>query len=150
MKLNRFDEFIYLLLVNANQMAYLEDAPKTHSMLWQINELYRYMIRKCDTAMLGDELSALGIYMDIQSARYENRFTIKLHNSLINNVVSIRHLCLLDFVDNIMNSALAGYEGYFDIYLLLHMDGKIRMTATLETDKKKDVFMLILPEECDV
>lgn len=147
MKLEKFDEFTYLILVNASQTAYIEDAQKTHSLLQQMNKLYRYLIRKENSAMLGDEMNALGIYLDIQASRYENRFHAMIQNSLTNQVVPVRHLCLLDFIDNILNTALAGYEDDFAIRIQLDMEERILFTAILESAGQKQLFQLIVPEE---
>ena len=147
MKHKRFDDLTYIFLVNASQMAYLEDAHKTHAMLQKFNELYRYMIKNDNAAMLGEELRALRNYMDIQTSRHEGRFSISLVNSLESSDIYVKHLCLLDFTDNIMSSALARYESYFSVYLELNCHNEICMTASLEAGSGKETFNITLTEE---
>jgi LytS/YehU family sensor histidine kinase len=147
MKLKKFDDFTYIFLVNASQMAYIEDAHKTHSLLQMFNELYRYMIREDDESLLSGELKALQNYIDIQSTRYEGRFKITLENLLDNSDIHIKHLCLLDFVDEVLSNALTMYEGYFNIHLKIQIDINICATIILELDSNQEMFNMILAEE---
>lgn len=147
MKLKRFDDFTYNFLVNASQMAYLEEAHKTHAMLQKFNELYRYMIRNESVAMLCDELKALQNYIDIQSDRYENWFKIAILNNLKCSDIYVKHLSILDFIENIINTAHSRYENYFNIQLELKSGIEIVITATLQAEDKKEVFNLTLTEE---
>lgn len=145
--MKKFDEFTYIFLVNASQMAYLEDAGKTHAMLQQFNELYRYMIKSDGTALLIEELKAFKIYMDIQSSRYEGRFSFNFENRISNNDINVRHLSLLDFADGIMNDALTRFEGFFKITFKLNMQGAPCITASLESGDLKENHSIFISKE---
>lgn len=146
MKLKRFDDFTYIFLVNASQMAYLEDAQKTHDMLQQFNELYRYMMRSDNSALLGEELKALRNHIDIQIGRHKSRFNITLGNNLKNNDIYIKHLSVLDFIDNIMNIALSKYETHFNVSLELKNDDKICLNALVGVENEEELFTIKLTE----
>lgn len=147
LKLKRFDDFTHIFLVYASQMAYIEEAHATHAILQKFSELYRYLIKNDDTSMLKDELNALLNYLDIQKNRNQNRFDIVLDNKMKNMDNYIKRLSLLDFADNIMESALMRYESHFNIRLELKNDGNPGLTAFLETDDTNEIFDMTLMEE---
>ena len=80
MKQRRFDEFTQIFLVNASQMAYLEDAPGTQNMLQKFYELFRYFIKPESQILLSSEMDTLQNYIEIQKIRYGNRFDINFIN----------------------------------------------------------------------
>jgi LytS/YehU family sensor histidine kinase len=144
MKLKRFDDFTFNFLVNASQMAYLEEAHKTYAMLQKFNELYRYMIRPDNSSMLRDELKALQNFIEIQSLIYENWFKIKLVNRLETCDIYIKHLSILDFVENIIRNAHSEHESFFNLNLELKNENEIVVTAELQEENKKEVYNLTL------
>lgn len=150
MMLKRYDDFTFNFLVNASQMAYLEEAHKTYAMLQKFNELYRYMMRLDDFTMLCDELKALQNYIDVQSLRYESWFKIKLVNSLETCDIYIKHLCILDFVENIIRNAHSRHENFFNLKLELKNENKIAVTAELQAEDEKEVFNLTLTERGEI
>ena len=147
MELKNFDDFTYIFLINASQMAYIEDAKKTHIFLQRFNEFYRYMIREDKGSMLSGELKALQNYIDIQTTIHQGRFNITYENLLDNNDVYIKHLSLLEFLNSVLSNALNMYEGYFTIHIEIRNNKHMYATIVLEVDSKKEIFNIILTEE---
>lgn len=147
MKFKKFDDFTYVFLVSASQMAYIEDAHKTHALLQRFNELYRYMIREDKSSLLSGELKALQNYIDIYVTRYEGRFGITIENLLDDSDIYIDHLCLLDFVDDVLSNALTLYEEYFNIHLTIQIDKYVCATISLKVNNNMEIFEKILTRE---
>ena len=59
MKQRNFNLFTQAVILNASQMAYLEDAKKTQTMLLRFNELFRYYIKPDSPVILSEELNGL-------------------------------------------------------------------------------------------
>jgi sensor histidine kinase YesM len=150
MKQRRFDEFTQIFLVNASQMAYLEDAPGTQIMLQKFYELFRYFIKPEGQVLLSCEMDVLQNYIDIQKIRYGNRFDISFKNCCIVGEVFINHLVIIDFFDNILNNALIQYEKIiaFEIEIVLSKD--ICLKITLKTDNEIEEFVRLLVEEGEI
>ena len=147
MILGRFDDFVRIFLVNASQMAYIEEAEKTHAMLQKFSELHRYMIKSGYTSTLGEELKAARSYLEIQTSVYEGRFSFSIENCIKNMDVNIKHLSLLDFIEEIMSNALSGHENRFSLAADLKEGDGIRVTAAIEAGGSKETFGVTLAEE---
>lgn len=149
MKQRRFDQFTQLFLVNASQMAYLEEAHGTQAMLQKFNELFRYFIKVDLHVNLSDEINALKNYVDIQKTRYGNRFFITFTNCDTINDIVISHLAIFDFFDSILNNALVQYENTINFDIEVICDKNITLRVTLKTDREVEEFNRVLLEEGD-
>lgn len=147
MENRKFDELTHLFLVNASQMAYIEDAPKTHAMLQKFSELYRYMIKRDKKAIFSEELKALYNYIDFQMSRYNGRFNIIIENKVENLDLLINHLVILNFVDEILSDLLSNYENYFEAQILLIKSKELLAKVLIDHDGKQEAFNLTLNEE---
>lgn len=150
MKQRRFDEFTQIFLVNASQMAYLEDAPGTQNMLQKFYELFRYLIKPENQILLSSELDSLQNYIEIQKIRYGNRFNINYLNCNGYGDLFIKHLVIIDFFDNILNNALVQYEKIIDFTIEIIADKDINLKVTLKTDTETEEFFMLLVEEGDI
>lgn len=150
MKQRRFDEFTQMFIVNASQMAYLEDAPKTQMMLQKFCELLRYFIKVDGQVLLSNEIEVLRNYVDIQKIRYGNRFDITYVNCSGFEDIYIKHLIILDFFDHILNNALVQYEKIIDFTIEIVSGKDINLRITLKTDLEKEEFLRLLVEEGDI
>ncbi len=149
MKLRRFDEVTQMFVVNAGQMAYLENAPKTQMMLQMSCELLRYFYNGDTQVLLSKELEALRNYIEIQKIRYGNRFDITYVNCSEFEDINISHLSIIDFVDHIMNNALVQYEGIIDFTVEIICSNGIFLRVVLKKDMKKEEFLIPLVEMRD-
>ncbi|MBC7959051.1 MAG: histidine kinase [Vallitaleaceae bacterium] len=150
MKQRRFDEFTQIFLVNASQMAYLEDAPSTQLMLQKFYELFRYFLRRDNQILLANEMDALKNYIDIQKIRYGNRFDINLLNHTEFDYIFINHLVIIDFFDQLLNNALVQYEKIIGFTVEVVSDKDICLKVTLKTDSMVEEFFRVLVEEGDI
>ncbi len=149
MKQRRFDEVTQMFIVNAGQMAYLENAPKTQMMLQISCELLRYFYNGDTKVLLSKELEALRNYIEIQKIRYGNRFDITYVNYSDFEDININHLSIIDFVDHILNNALVQYEGIIDFTVELKCSNGIFLKVILKKDMKKEEFLRPLAEMGD-
>lgn len=150
MRQRRFDEVTQMFVVNAGQMAYLENAPKTQMMLQMFCELLRYFHKADAQVLLSKELEALRNYIDIQKLRYGNRFDITYVNCSGFDDININHLIIIDFVDHILNNALVQYEGFIDFTVEIKFSDGIFLRVILKKDMKKEEFIMPLVEMGDV
>lgn len=150
MKLRRFDEVTQMFVVNAGQMAYLENAPKTQMMLQMFCELLRYFYKDDTQVSLSKELEALRNYIDIQKIRYGERFDITYVNCSTFEDININHLIIIDFVDHILNNALVQYEGIIDFTVEIKCTDGIFLRVILKKDMIKEESLRLLVEMGDV
>lgn len=139
-----------MFVVNAAQMAYLENAPKTQMMLQMFCELLRYFYKGDTQVLLSKELEALRNYIDIQKIRYGNRFDITYLNCSGFEDININHLSVIDFVDHILNNALVQYEGIIALTVEIKDTNGIFLRVILKKDMKKEEFSRPLAEMGDV
>lgn len=149
MKLRRFDEVTQMFVVNAGQMAYLENAPKTQMMLQMSCELLRYFYNGDTQVLLSKELEALRNYIEILKIRYGNRFDVTYVNCSEFEDININHLSIIDFVDHILNNALVQYEGIIDFTVEIKCSYGIFLRVILKKDMKKEEFLRPLAEMGD-
>lgn len=149
MKLRRFDEVTQMFIVNAGQMAYLENAPKTQMMLQISCELLRYFYNGDTQVLLSKELDSLRNYIEILKIRYGNRFDINYVNFSEFEDININHLSIIDFVDHILNNALVQYEGIIDFTAEIKCSDGIFFKVILKKDMKKEEFLRPLVEMGD-
>lgn len=150
MKQRRFDEFTQIFLVNASQMAYLEDAPGTQNMLQKFYDLFRYFIKPEGQVLLSCELDTLQNYIDIQKIRYGNRFNIAFVNCSGFGDTHINHLTIIDFFDHILNDALLQYEKIISFTIEVVSGKDISLKVLLETDTETEEFVRLLVDEVDI
>ena len=140
MEQKRLNEFINNFLINANQMAYVEEALNTHSFLENFNELFRYIVSKEQSSTLFNELVVLNKYIYVQKVPYGNRFNVTFHNYDKNKAIFINHLDVIDFFDSILYQVLERYENYIDIVIEFEVKGSVVMTIKIEANNEKNVF----------
>lgn len=147
MKQRRFDQFTQIFLVNASQMAYLEEAHGTQTMLLKFNELFRYCIKVDAGSFLSEEIKALLNYIDIQKTIFGNRFNITVENFDTFDDILIGHLTIIDFFESILNSALEKYEEPISFFVQIIQKECKGLRVVLRTDGIKEEFFKALEEE---
>lgn len=147
MEQSRFYEFTYNFLVNASQMAYVEEAHGTYKLLQSFNELFRYVVKDSKTVMLTDEFRVLKNYIDILKMRYGDRINISIPKEIELKNIFIKRLSVLDFIDNILNDALTRFERFTSTRIELERGESPCIKVSIEIDDKTEVFTKILSEE---
>lgn len=136
----RFEEFTYIFLVNAGQMAYLEEARGTYSMLQKFNELFRHIIKDDKLVLFSHELAAFNNYIDILKIRYVNRFNVSLANCESYGDIFINHMSIIDFFDKILENAMTKYENHMDFYLEIETQSVLKLKIVLKAEKQEEVY----------
>lgn len=147
MKQRNFNLFTHAVILNASQMAYLEDAKKTQTMLLSFDELFRYFIRSDSTVTLSEEIKGLKNYIDIQIMRYGDRFNVRFPEGEICDRILVNHLEIIDFFDNILNNALAQYENSIRINMEVNSQSDVCLMIFLNSDDNYEEFSIGLMEE---
>lgn len=112
---SRISELISLFLVNAAELAYVEEAHGTFALLNNLNQVYRYMIRDVDEVTLYNEIDILEKYIELLKMSYGDRFEVKFTNNDENKNIYIKHLSAIDFFDRILFCFLENYEDFISI-----------------------------------
>ncbi|NLE26180.1 MAG: histidine kinase [Clostridiaceae bacterium] len=146
MKQGNFSQFIQDVILNASQMAYLEDAQKTHTMLLSFTELYRYLIKPGVTATLAEEMNGLKNYIDIQIMRYGDRLNVEFPEENYDNL-SVKHIEIIGYFDNLLNNALAQYENRINIVFKIINQSNAYLKILLNSDNSFEDFSIVLMEE---
>lgn len=147
MKQKNFNLFTQTVILNASQMAYLEDAKKTQTMLLRFNELFRYFIKSDSPVILSEEINGLKNYVDIQLMRYGDRFSVEFPEEEICDHILVNHLEVIDFFDNILNNALAQYENSIRVAIKIETKSIVRLMIFLYSDNNYEEFSIVLMEE---
>jgi len=140
MERKRVDEIICNFLINANQLAYIEEAHSTLMVLENLNDLLRYFIRDVQMVTLYDELEILKKYITIEKMRHGDRFSVYLNNGNENRAYYINHLSVIDFFDTVLYKALERFEHFIKFTLQIHTDDVRRLKIILDTNDSKEIF----------
>lgn len=141
MEQKRLNEFINNFLINANEMAYIEEALNTHRFLENFSELFRYIVSKEQSSTLFNELKVLNNYIYVQRIPYGDRFSITFHNHDKNKAIFINHLDVIDFLDSILYQVLEKYENYINITIEFEVKSSVIMTIKIDANNEKKVFI---------
>ncbi len=147
MEQRRFDQFTQIFLVNASQMAYLEEAHETQAMLQKFIELFRYFNKADALVNLKEEMLALRNYVDLQKLRYGSRLEITCACPDERGDTPVRHLAILDFFDNLLGNALVQFENAISCNIGIEPGENARLKVVLEADGQKEEFSRVLLEE---
>jgi len=140
MEQKRLNEFICNILVNASQMAYVEDAHGTLMLLENFNEVFRYLIRDIQTVTLFYELEILNKYITIIKVQHGDRFNVHLENEEQNKGIFINHLSVIDFFDNILYKVLEQFDKPVNITLEFDMSKDNCLKIILESEDHRETF----------
>lgn len=144
MEQRRLNEFICNFLVNAGQMAYVEDAHGTLMLLENFNEIFRYFTGNIQTVTLFYELEILNKYITVQKMQHGDRFNVYLINEGQNKGIFINHLSVIDFFDSILHKTLEQYEKPVNITLEFETGIDNRLKIVLEVEGHKEIFTKVL------
>lgn len=146
MKHGNFNQFTHDFILNASQMAYLEDAQKTHTMLLSFNELFRYLTKSVGSVSLAEEMNGLKNYIDIQIMRYGNRFNVKYPEENYDNII-VKHLEIIESFDNLLNNALAKYENTIKIVFEIINESNTYLRISFHSDSIFEDFSIVLAKD---
>lgn len=123
-------------LVNAGQLAYVEDAPGTLNLLENLNHVFRYITSSPGSVSLTDEIAVLQKYILLYKSRFGERFNITVPNLPEFKVVYINHLQVIDFVDEILTGIFDHYDENITIILTFYLISKDKwnMRLTIAND----------------
>jgi len=127
-------EFISDVIVNAAQLAYVEDANGTNMLLLQLNEFYRYNIRDSNIATLYKEIDILKKYIAIQKMRAGDRFSVEVENDFVYQSLYVQRMSLVGFVDKILTE-LMEQSLYVWLKIVIQLDPSIMVHLYQRTDK---------------
>ena len=144
MEQKRLNEFTYGFLVNAAQMAYVEEANNTSILLQNFNQVYRYLIRDVELVTLYNEVEVLKKYINVQKTRYENHFSVEINNDIKNKAIFINHLNVINFFDSILHSSLERFEKSININLEFESSENTLMIIKLKYNDVNETFTLNL------
>jgi|GEM_PF-3341767 len=130
----RMHEFISDVIVNAAQLAYVEDANGTNMLLLQLNEFYRYNIRDSNIATLYKEIDILKKYIAIQKMRAGDRFSVEVENDFVYQSLYVQRMSLVGFVDKILTE-LMEQSLYVWLKIVIQLDPSIMVHLYQRTDK---------------
>lgn len=146
MKINRVNEITKNFLINATQMAFLERAEATYTMLEKFSEFYRYLIRKTDICILFDELEVLKMYIFIKKNIYGEKLNVHFENEEQYKNVYIKHLSIIDYFDEILLEEIININNDLNINFIFEIEEKIRLNVEVDSNKSKKLYSQVLWE----
>lgn len=130
----RMHEFASDVIVNAAQLAYVEEAHGTNMLLLQLNEFYRYYIRESKMATLYKEIDILNKYIIIQKMRVGDRFSLDVENNIIYQSIYVPRMSLIEFVDKLLTERIE--QGVYVWFKIVVQLGSVNMAHLHQkTDK---------------
>lgn len=117
MEVKRIHEITNSFLVNASELAFIEEAEGTNALLSDFFDLFKYLTGEEQTVTLFDELEIVRKYVSVQKTKYNNRFTIEIKNIEEYKSVYILRSQILEYFDNTLCNIIEDVEGTVD-YLL--------------------------------
>lgn len=118
----KLSQFIHHSLITATQIASIEKAEKTLSLLKQFDEVIQFLTKENRTISLYDELKTLEKYLLIQEMRYGNRFVIHFSNQDSYKNVFVNQAIVINSLDSILMDSLDKYESMLNISIKFNTD----------------------------
>ena len=111
--------FLFNLLNSISSLAIVENAPKTHEIIYNLSNMLRYALKKSDKIItLEEEFDYIKLYLKLQEIRLSERldYEVNINNQLKN--IKIPFMILQTFVEN---SVIHGIEekedgGYVKVF----------------------------------
>lgn len=133
MKQEKLNEFIHGVLVCSTQMAYVEEAYGTMTLLENASGVFRYLNAGAQTVTLYCELEMLKKYIAFQKVRYGDRFNVHFHNDGSYDSVYIKRLAVLDSFDSILGPLMEQSTDPVEFTLEFNVQGvKPKMEVILQ------------------
>lgn len=111
--------FLFNLLNSISSLAIVEDAPKTHEIIYNLSNMLRYALKKSDKIItLEEEFDYIKSYLKLQKIRFSERlnYEVNIDNQFKN--IKIPFMILQTFVENSVIHGLEGKEdgGYVKVF----------------------------------
>lgn len=123
MEVKRIHEITNSFLVNASELAFIEEAEGTNALLSDFYDLFKYLTSEEQTVTLFDELQIVMKYVSVQKSKYNDRFTIEIKNMEEYKSIYILRSVILEYFDNIFSNIIEDVEGTVDYLLELETGG---------------------------
>jgi len=129
--------FLFNSLNNIYSLALVKSDLTADSIL-KLTELLEYLVYRAnmDKVALSKELELLHHYIDLEKLRYGEKLKIESDISIHRDTIQVAPLILLPFAENCFKHGGAGKDGFFQISIMLHTDGK-RLIFHITNSKKK-------------
>ena len=116
-------------LVSACQLAYVEEAHGTLSILENLNDILRYITCPSETVTLYEELFALEKYIVLYRMRFGERISFLINNNSDNKAAYIVRLKVINAVDTFLVDLLENSEESVSVVLdlILNQNSKFVM-----------------------
>lgn len=112
--------FLFNLLNSISSLAIVEDAPKTHEIIYNLSNLLRYGLKKSDKIItLEEELDYIKSYLELQKIRFSERLNYEVDiNEQFKNI-KIPFMIVQTFVENSVIHGLEDKEdgGYVKVFV---------------------------------
>jgi ligand-binding sensor protein len=111
--------FLFNLLNSISSLAIVEDAPKTHEIIYNLSNMLRYALKKSDKIItLEEEFDYIKSYLKLQKIRFSERlnYEVNIDNQFKN--IKIPFMILQTFVENSVIHGLEEKEdgGYVKVF----------------------------------
>lgn len=111
--------FLFNVLNSISSLAIVEDAPKTHEVIYNLSKMLRYTLKKANKIVtLEEEINYIASYLKLQKIRFLDRLDYKIDITEELKHIKIPFMALQAFVENSVVHGLERKEegGYVDIY----------------------------------
>ncbi len=103
---DRLNELTKSILLDASQLAFIEEAPKTFKLLDSYLKLFRYVTREKEIECLECEIEAVNHYINIQRIHYDFDFEVSIDKAEVLKTIFISKLSLFTFFDELLINIL--------------------------------------------
>jgi LytS/YehU family sensor histidine kinase len=109
---DKLNELANSVLLDASQLAFIEEAPKTFKLLDSYLKFLRYLTKEKEIECLDNEVEAIEHYISIQKIHYDFDFRLTINKDEMLKTLFITKSNLIMFVDNILSNILSGEERF--------------------------------------
>ncbi|MDU4094707.1 MAG: histidine kinase, partial [Pantoea sp.] len=140
--------FLFNVLNTIGRLAFLEEASRTETMMYDFADMMRYLLRKNNNGLitLGQEVNYVKCYMSIQKVRMNERFDYTNDIAEKYNDVVCPFLILQPLVENFFNYVVEPRETKSHILLRATDDGKditIEITDNGDGISPQDIALIL-------
>lgn len=129
--------FLFNSLNNIYSLALMKSDLTADSIL-KLTELLDYLVYRAnmERVAIAKEVQLLENYLDLEKLRYGDKLKVEMEFDLENENLLLPPLLLLPFAENCFKHGGVGRDGFFNIKMRLHADGK-KLAFNISNSKKK-------------
>ncbi|WP_070000372.1 histidine kinase [Cellulosilyticum sp. I15G10I2] len=141
----RLKELTHSVLLDASQLAFIEEAPKTFNLLDSYLKFFRYLSKEKEKECLDYEIEVIEHYINIQRTHYDFNFEVAIDKDKMLKTIFITKSSLIAFFDKLLINILSQEEKCKRMALEFEIqNGQVKVILEVSYLNKAEIFSALL------